>query len=121
MPTIHLSLPEQVYNELREYADEMGMQVTSLVKMLIRDGLEKLRKEREERRRRQSEEATKVLLQVLNEIEQLRREFQEYKVYVEGELFRINTSLQGLKKRVSRLEDTVEEQLYPVETEVVSP
>lgn len=40
MPTIHLSLPEKMYEELRKKAEEYGMQITDLVKMFIKKGLE---------------------------------------------------------------------------------
>ncbi|MEM0372949.1 MAG: hypothetical protein QXV69_04665 [Sulfolobaceae archaeon] len=40
MPTIHLSLPEKMYEELRRKAEEWGMQITDLVKMFIKKGLE---------------------------------------------------------------------------------
>lgn len=39
MPTIHLSLPESLYEELKRKADEMGVQITDLVKFYIRSGL----------------------------------------------------------------------------------
>jgi len=40
LPTIHLSLPEKMYEELRKKAEEYGMQITDLVKMFIKKGLE---------------------------------------------------------------------------------
>jgi len=40
MPTIHLSLPEQLYSELKRKSEEMGIQMTDLVKVMIRNGLE---------------------------------------------------------------------------------
>jgi metal-responsive CopG/Arc/MetJ family transcriptional regulator len=52
VPTIHLSLPESLYNELKEYAAEMGVNITDLVRMMIREGLEKYRREKMERMRR---------------------------------------------------------------------
>ncbi|ABM80516.1 ribbon-helix-helix domain-containing protein [Hyperthermus butylicus] len=121
MPTIHLSLPESVYNELKEYADEMGMQITSLVKMLIREGLEKLRRERAERMRKQEEKMTQVMLQILNELEQLRRELQEFRTYTEGELYRLNSVVSKLRKRVDKLEDEVEARLIHVEEPELVP
>ena len=48
MPTIHLSLPESLYEELKRRAEDLGVQVTDLVKFYIREGLE--RKESEEER-----------------------------------------------------------------------
>ena len=40
MPTVHLSLPEALYERLRETAEEMGIQVTDLIKLYIKQGLE---------------------------------------------------------------------------------
>ncbi len=39
MPTVHLSLPEKVYRQLKERAAEMGIQVTDLIKIYITRGL----------------------------------------------------------------------------------
>ncbi len=41
MPTVHLSLPEKVYSELKLKAAEMGIQVTDLIKIFIQMGLRK--------------------------------------------------------------------------------
>lgn len=41
MPTIHLSIPEGMYEELRKKAEDMGIQITDLVKFYIRQGMEK--------------------------------------------------------------------------------
>ncbi|BAK54323.1 MULTISPECIES: hypothetical protein [Sulfolobaceae] len=50
MPTIHLSLPESLYEELKRKAEELGVQITDLVKFYIRQGLEERDKEdREEK------------------------------------------------------------------------
>jgi hypothetical protein len=40
LPTIHLSLPEWIYDELKRKAEEMGVQITDLVKFFIRRGIE---------------------------------------------------------------------------------
>ncbi|AAY80305.1 hypothetical protein [Sulfolobus acidocaldarius] len=40
MPTIHLSLPEWIYEELKRKADDMGVQITDLVKFFIKMGIE---------------------------------------------------------------------------------
>lgn len=40
MPTIHLSLPEWLYDELKQKAEELGVQITDLVKFYIKKGLE---------------------------------------------------------------------------------
>lgn len=50
MPTIHLSLPESLYEELKQKAEDMGVQITDLVKFYIKQGLEeKYNEKREEK------------------------------------------------------------------------
>ena len=126
MPTVHLSLPEALYQELKEIAAETGMSMTNVIRMLIKEGLERRRMEAPPRRSRREEssdeKAAEMLVQVMQQLEQLQRQLEEYQAYVEGELYRINQSLKGLKKRVSKLEDAVEERLIPVEApELVEP
>jgi len=121
VPTVHLSLPEAVYSELKEYANEMGVQITDLIRMMISDGLKKLREERAARMRKQQEETTKVLMEVLQRLEELQNRLEEYQAFVEGELYRLNKNMESLKKRVSKLEDMVDEHLIPVEPELVQP
>jgi hypothetical protein len=40
MPTVHLSLPEPLYEQLRSIAEDMGIQVTDLIKIYINQGLQ---------------------------------------------------------------------------------
>lgn len=40
LPTIHLSIPEWMYEELKRKAEDMGIQVTDLVKFYIKNGME---------------------------------------------------------------------------------
>ncbi|QKR00544.1 hypothetical protein GWK48_09280 [Metallosphaera tengchongensis] len=40
MPTVHLSIPEWMYEELKRKAEDMGIQVTDLVKFYIKSGME---------------------------------------------------------------------------------
>ncbi len=39
LPTVHLSLPDSVYRELKKKAGEIGIQVTDLIKLFIQEGL----------------------------------------------------------------------------------
>ncbi|MEM0179067.1 MAG: hypothetical protein QW326_03855, partial [Fervidicoccaceae archaeon] len=39
MPTVHLSLPDKLYEELRQVAENYGIQVTDLIKVLIKNGI----------------------------------------------------------------------------------
>jgi len=39
IPTVHISLPSKTYEELKMLASSMGVQVTDVIKMFIREGL----------------------------------------------------------------------------------
>jgi predicted nuclease with TOPRIM domain len=39
MPTVHLSVPDRVYEQLKEKAAELGIQVTDLIKLYINQGV----------------------------------------------------------------------------------
>ena len=39
IPTVHISLPEKLYSELKKIASDMGIQLTDLIKMFIKVGL----------------------------------------------------------------------------------
>ncbi|MFP3268010.1 MAG: hypothetical protein RXO29_00210 [Desulfurococcales archaeon] len=39
MPTVHLSIPDRLYDELREVAEAYGIQVTDLIKILVKNGV----------------------------------------------------------------------------------
>ena len=72
MPTVHLSLPEALYERLRETADEMGIQVTDLIKLYIKQGLEssgfKSQKDSTEKRLEALEENVLYLMAMYNQL-----------------------------------------------------
>jgi len=41
LPTVHISLPSKTYEELKKKAGELGIQVTDIIKIYIKNGLEK--------------------------------------------------------------------------------
>ncbi len=61
MPTIHLSLPEWMYDELKRKAEELGIQMTDLVKMYIKDGVEGNTKEDKDEEKGKYEESIAFL------------------------------------------------------------
>ncbi len=93
MPTLHLSLPEKLYRELKEEAEELGIQITDLAKILIREGLDR---RREKKRKLQS---------VDDRIELL-----------EGELMRIRETIDVIYRRLEEVTEMVREE-YAVEPE----
>ncbi len=40
IPTVHISLPEKLYSRLKRIASDMGIQITDLIKMFIKAGLD---------------------------------------------------------------------------------
>ena len=130
--TIHVTVPDSVYDELREYASEMGLAVSGLVRLFIKEGLERLRRKR--RRLRllgqlgesvaadgEAEEAAAevpdVLVEVLARLEKLQQMVEERLTAIEGDLYRMRIQLNNLRRRVSRLEDVVEDKVMPVEVD----
>jgi len=96
MPTIHLSVPETMYRELREVANEFGLQITDMVKIFIKEGIEK----RLEKKKKLSlsEERIEVL---------------------EGEIFRLKDTVDELFRKIEELSDKLEEMKTPIEPEFV--
>lgn len=121
MGTVHLTLRESIHEKLREYAAEMGVSVTDLIKMFIQEGLKRLEKERAERLRRKNAEATEMLVRLVAKIESLEKIVEEKFTIIEGDLYRLRTTVNSLRKRVEELEDLVEEKVFPsVEPELIS-
>jgi len=119
--TVHLTLRESIHEKLREYAAEMGVSVTDLIKMFIQEGLKRLEKERAERLRRKNAEATEMLVRLVAKIESLEKIVEEKFTIIEGDLYRLRTTVNSLRKRVEELEDLVEEKVFPsVEPELIS-
>ncbi len=122
MPTVHLSLPESIYRELKNYAERMGVQITDLIKFLIKQGLEQLQEE--ERKKALSalstfeEEMTKI-----KETLMTMQEFMERKLtYIEGRMYQFQELLRHVSRKVKELEDEIEEIKSPIiEPEIVEP
>jgi len=113
VPTIHLSLSERVYREIEEVAAALGMTRTALVKMFVLDGLKKA-KEELKRRRSSEEQATELMLQIMTQLTELQEKLDERLAMLEGELYRLNSTVQRLKKKVAMLEDRVDEMTIKV-------
>ncbi|RLG76414.1 MAG: hypothetical protein DRO23_01050 [Thermoprotei archaeon] len=97
MPTIHLSVPEAIYRDLREVAGEYGVQITDLVKIFIKEGLER----RFEGKRRASGQEERVEI-------------------LEGEIYRLKGAIEELFRKIEELTDKVEELKTPsIEPEII--
>ncbi|HDJ94830.1 MAG TPA: hypothetical protein ENG46_00645 [Acidilobales archaeon] len=97
MPTIHLSVPEAMYRDLREIASEYGVQITDLVKIFIKEGLE--RKFEGKRKAASEEERIEIL---------------------EGEIYRLKGAVEELFRKLEELADKIEELKTPsIEPEII--
>lgn len=112
MPTIHLSVPESMYRELKREAEKMGVQVTDIVKMFIKQGLNTIRKE-EEQRKAIEYASNNQLSEIMKAIEGLRKDMEARLTYLEGRLFQLNTIVEYVVKRVEEFEETGEESTEP--------
>ncbi|ARM75118.1 hypothetical protein [Acidianus manzaensis] len=90
MPTIHLSLPESMYEELRKKADDMGIQITDLVKFYIRQGIEE--KENNKDNTRNSE-------------------YEESIAFLEAKVAQLDAMVSELVKKLKDLEDVEDEEV----------
>ena len=90
MPTVHLSLPEAVHRELKEVAESMGIQLTDLIKVLIRDGLERMKRGE--------------LALSAGQWSSSRHAPPEELLYIEGKLHMLTEAVDALARRVERIE-----------------
>ena len=118
MPTIHLSVPERMYRELKREAEKLGIQVTDLVKMFIKQSLDQIR--RNELREEEQYNATK-LDQILKLIEQLRNDMEARFAYLEGRIYQLNEVVKHVTRRIEELESGVSEGEEIMEPEIIPP
>jgi len=118
LPTIHLSVPERMYRELKKEAEKLGIQVTDLVKMFIKQGLDQIR--RNELREEEQYSATK-LDQILKLIEQLRNDVEARFAYLEGRIYQLNEVVKHVTRRIEELESGVNEGEEIMEPEIIPP
>ncbi|MEM2376273.1 MAG: hypothetical protein QXZ10_01510 [Sulfolobales archaeon] len=104
IPTVHLSVPDQLYRELRSKAEELGIQVTDLIKVYVMIGLKK--------------DLGGGIGEGQNN---LREEFNSRIIYIEGRLSQISKLIENLINKISDLESRIEELETPdIISEVVT-
>ncbi|MCE4628395.1 MAG: hypothetical protein F7C34_04525 [Desulfurococcales archaeon] len=103
MPTVHLSLPEKVYRELKQKAAELGIQVTDLIKIYINNGLQTgiTGAYRPVSDRKIDELAEKI--------EKLEKEVNATKIYTRGRMREIEDLFTFLQERIDQIEDILGE------------
>ena len=92
LPTIHLSLPEWIYEELKRKADEMGVQITDLVKFYIKMGLE-----------------GSLSSKGKNDDDDKYSKLEESVIYLEARLSQLEAIISELMRKVEEKEDEEEE------------
>lgn len=102
MPTVHLSLPNSVYTRLKEKAASMGIQVTDLIKIYIKMGLDG--------RLEEGGGKDKELEALYNKIDELERRVRSNTVGVitmRGKLREIEELVAYLIQRIETLEEQI--------------
>ena len=103
IPTVHLSLPESVYRELRKEAEQLGIQITDLIKVMIRESLER-RKAQNNFRNNNGNATSSTDKNLLEEI--LGRLY-----YLEGMLTTLSETVKFLSFKIEELEASSSEEL----------
>ena len=94
LPTIHLSLPEWIYEELKRKADEMGVQITDLVKFYIKMGLEGSLNSRGKKGEDDDDKYSKL---------------EESVIYLEARMSQLEAIISELMRKIEEEEDEKEE------------
>ncbi|MEB3859631.1 MAG: hypothetical protein LRS43_00305 [Desulfurococcales archaeon] len=102
MPTVHLSLPDNVYQELRRRSGELGIQITDLIKLYIKLGID--------RGFSQQSHVDKESLEVLaRKVDRLEKDVRVKTAIVEGKYRQLEETLNYILERIELLEDMVSE------------
>lgn len=99
MPTVHLSLPEDTYAQLRRKANELGIQVTDLIKFYIRLGLERGFLSSG------PDNSSEALATLSRKIDRLEKEFKIKTVLLEGKYRQVEETINYLIERIEMLEE----------------
>ncbi len=102
MPTVHLSLPDNVYQELRRRSGELGIQITDLIKLYIKLGID--------RGFSQPSQVDKESLEVLaRKVDRLEKDLRVKTAIVEGKYRQLEETLNYVLERIELLEDLLSE------------
>ncbi len=132
MPTIHIYLPDDIYERLKQLAARKGLKAAQLAKLLIVRGIEAYEKgadaaaeagaEREaaEASGKVNEAVLEKLLQLQMQLEKMREAMEERMIELEEQIFALQDEVRRLKAKVSKLEDAYEDLVHPVEIETTN-
>lgn len=102
MPTVHLALPESMYNELKNRAAELGIQVTDLIKLYIRMGLDRGYGS-------SSNVEGEILASLARRVEKLEKDLKLKVTIVEGKMREVDETLRYVIERLEMIEEIVSE------------
>lgn len=111
MPTIHLSLPEGIYRELKRYSEILGVQITDLVKFMINKGLDELR---EKYGYNKNEEITNKINIIIHSIENIERKLTLLELRIKENEIKIKEFIDSIDNKISDLELSLNELQEPV-------
>jgi len=111
MPTIHLSLPEGIYRELKRYSESLGVQMTDLVKFMINKGLDELR---EKYGYNKDEEIVNTLNVIMHSIENIERKITLLELRIKENEIKMKEFMDSVDNRISDMELTLQELQEPV-------
>ena len=106
-------MPDKVYRELKKRAEELGIQVTDLVKVYIRLGLNGSSDTLGLGGTNGHPQKEEELLELKRAITELIQTVEERFLILEGRIQNLRKLISNLSRRVSRLEDDVEEMRTP--------
>lgn len=103
MPTVHLSLSDAMYKQLKEKSDEIGIQITDLIKLYIKMGLQGGLAARQEG-------ASEVMIANLsNRLDKVERDLKLKVTMMEGRYRQLEEALDYILQRLDSLEDLIGE------------
>lgn len=100
MPTVHLSLPSETYEELKKRAGQLGIQITDLIKLYIKLGIE-----RGFTAQRPLDESQ--ILELSKRLDVVDREVRIRLTRLEGKYREVDETLSYIIERIELLEDIV--------------
>ncbi|MEM0341045.1 MAG: hypothetical protein QXN05_01975 [Acidilobaceae archaeon] len=100
MPTVHLALPEILYNELKKRASDMGIQITDLIKLYIRLGLDGALSQ-------PPKVEDEVLTSLSLKVDKLEKEFKLKSTMLEGKIREFEETIKFVIERLESLEEAV--------------
>lgn len=100
MPTVHLSLSDALYKQLKDKSDEIGIQVTDLIKLYIKMGLQGGLANRQS-------DSEAVVVNLSNRLDRVERDLRLKVTMMEGRYRQLEETLEYLLQRLDALEDLI--------------